>query len=61
MQKQTFQEKEEAAAKLQRAKLSSAQLPMYYVGWRGWRRVRDEYKAAKGARLQRRRVQRPAL
>ena len=49
MQQQTFQEKEEAVAKLQRAKLSSAQLPMYYVGWKGWRRVRDDYKAAKGA------------
>ena len=35
MQKQTFQEKEEATAKLQRAKLSSAQLPMYYVGLAG--------------------------
>jgi hypothetical protein len=35
MQKQTFQEAEEATAKLQRAKLSSAQLPMYFVGWRG--------------------------
>ena len=37
MQKQTFQETEEATAKLQRAKLTSAQLPTYYVGWRrGW-------------------------
>jgi len=36
MQKQTFQEAEEATAKLQRAKLSSAQLPMYFIGWRGW-------------------------
>ena len=49
MMKQTFQEKEEATAKLQRAKLSSAQLPMYFVGWRGWIKVRDEYKQAKGA------------
>jgi uncharacterized protein (DUF885 family) len=49
MQQQTFQEKEEAVAKLQRAKLSSAQLPMYYLGWKGWLRVRDEYKTAKGA------------
>ena len=48
MEKQTFQEKEEAAAKLQRAKLTSAQLPMYYVGWRAWLKARDEYKAAKG-------------
>jgi uncharacterized protein (DUF885 family) len=49
MEKQTFQEKEEAEGKLQRAKLSSCQLPMYFVGWRGWLRVRDEYKQSKGA------------
>ena len=41
MQKETFQEAEEATAKLQRAKLSSAQLPAYFVGWRGWLAVRD--------------------
>jgi uncharacterized protein (DUF885 family) len=49
MQKQTFQEKEEAVAKLQRAKLSAAQLPMYFVGWRSWIKIRDEYKQAKGS------------
>jgi uncharacterized protein (DUF885 family) len=48
MEKQTFQEVEEATAKLQRAKLTSAQLPMYYVGWRAWMKARDEYKQAKG-------------
>jgi uncharacterized protein (DUF885 family) len=48
MMTQTFQEKEEATAKLQRAKLSSAQLPTYYVGWRGWTRLREEQKKAKG-------------
>src|SRR5207253_10369068 len=32
MMNQTFQEKEEATAKLRRAKLSSTQLPMYLVG-----------------------------
>jgi uncharacterized protein (DUF885 family) len=48
MMTQTFQEREEATAKLQRAKLSSAQLPMYFVGWRGWNRVRDQYKQSKG-------------
>ena len=48
MMKQTFQEKEEATAKLQRAKLSSCQLPMYYLGWRGWTRIRDDYQKAKG-------------
>jgi uncharacterized protein (DUF885 family) len=35
-----FQEREEAEAKLQRAKLSSTQLPTYYAGWRDWRRLR---------------------
>jgi uncharacterized protein (DUF885 family) len=49
MQKQTFQEVEEATAKLQRAKLTSAQLPMYYVGWHAWVKARDEYKQAKGS------------
>jgi uncharacterized protein (DUF885 family) len=49
MIQQTFQEKEEATAKLQRAKLSSAQLPMYLLGWRGWIRVREQYKQFKGA------------
>jgi uncharacterized protein (DUF885 family) len=49
MQKQTFQEVEEATAKLQRAKLTSAQLPMYYVGWRAWVKARDEYRQAKGS------------
>src|SRR5208337_983340 len=46
---QAFQEKEEATAKWQRAQLSSTQLPTYYVGWRGWLQVRDEYKQRKGA------------
>jgi uncharacterized protein (DUF885 family) len=49
MQKQTFQEQEEASGKLQRAKLSSCQLPMYFLGWRGWMRVRDGYKKGKGS------------
>lgn len=49
MKTQTFQEQEEAAGKLQRAKLSSCQLPMYFLGWRGWLRVREQYKQAKGA------------
>jgi uncharacterized protein (DUF885 family) len=52
MEKQTFQEHEEAVAKIQRAKLSSAQLPAYLVGWRDWIRVRDQYKAFKGASYQ---------
>jgi uncharacterized protein (DUF885 family) len=49
MENQTFQEHQEAAGKLRRAKLSSCQLPMYFVGWRGWRQARDQYKQAKGA------------
>jgi len=48
MEKRTFQEKEEAEGKLRRAKLSSCQLPTYFVGWRGWLRVRGEYQKAKG-------------
>ncbi|HUI81731.1 MAG TPA: DUF885 domain-containing protein [Bryobacteraceae bacterium] len=48
MEKKTFQETEEATAKLQRAKLSSCQLPTYFVGWRGWLRVREEYQKAAG-------------
>jgi uncharacterized protein (DUF885 family) len=48
MEKETFQETEEATAKLQRAKLSSAQLPCYFVGWRGWLAVRDKYRQDKG-------------
>ena len=44
MEKQTFQEEEEATEKLQRAKLSSCQLPTYFVGWSGWQRVREEYQ-----------------
>jgi len=49
MERETFQETEEATAKLQRAKLSSCQLPMYFVGWRDWLRVRDAYKQTKGS------------
>jgi uncharacterized protein (DUF885 family) len=49
MEKQTFQEHQEAAGKLRRAKLSSCQLPMYFVGWRGWQQARNQYKQVKGA------------
>jgi uncharacterized protein (DUF885 family) len=49
MEKQTFQEEEEATEKLQRAKLSSCQLPMYFVGWSGWLHLRDEYKRKKAS------------
>jgi uncharacterized protein (DUF885 family) len=49
MEKQTFQESEEANGKLQRAKLSSCQLPAYFAGWRAWQQVRNQYRQAKGA------------
>jgi uncharacterized protein (DUF885 family) len=49
MEKSTFQEHEEAVAKLQRAKLSSTQLPSYFAGWRDWLRVRELVKQRKGA------------
>ena len=42
----TFQEKEEATGKIQRAQLSSCQLPMYFIGWRGWLDNREAYKTA---------------
>jgi uncharacterized protein (DUF885 family) len=45
----TFQEKEEATGKIQRAQLSSCQLPMYFIGWRGWLDTREAYKMRKGA------------
>jgi uncharacterized protein (DUF885 family) len=44
MENSTFQEHEEAVAKLQRVKLSSTQLPTYFVGWRDWLRVRNAVK-----------------
>ena len=45
----TFQERTEAEQKLRRAKLSSAQLPTYFVGLREWLRLREEMRAAEGA------------
>lgn len=44
----TYQEKEEATAKLQRAQLSSCQLPTYFAGWKGWLQVRDDYRKKQG-------------
>jgi uncharacterized protein (DUF885 family) len=49
MTKSTYQEMEEATAKLQRAKLSSCQLPTYYAGLKGWLDVRDHYQSKHGA------------
>jgi uncharacterized protein (DUF885 family) len=48
MMNDTYQEKEEATAKLQRAKLSSCQLPTYFAGWKGWLQVRDRYQQKQG-------------
>jgi uncharacterized protein (DUF885 family) len=45
----TFQEKEEAEKKLQRAKLSACQLPTYFVGWRGWEQLRQAYQKKDGS------------
>ena len=44
----TYQEKEEATAKVQRAQLSSCQLAMYFAGWKGWLQDREQYKQRKG-------------
>lgn len=41
---QTYQEREEATAKIQRAQLSSCQLDMYYAGGKGWDEVRAHYQ-----------------
>jgi uncharacterized protein (DUF885 family) len=52
MMNDTFQEKEEASGKFQRAQLSSCQLPMYFIGWRGWLDTRAEYQKRKGSAFQ---------
>jgi uncharacterized protein (DUF885 family) len=49
MIRDTYQEREEATAKLQRAQLSSAQLPTYFSGWRGWLAVREAYRQRRGS------------
>jgi uncharacterized protein (DUF885 family) len=45
----TYQEREEAMAKLQRAQLSSCQLPTYYAGWKGWLAARERFKQQRGS------------
>lgn len=45
MMKRTFQEKEEAEAKLRRARLSSCQLPTYFAGFQAWKRLRAAAEA----------------
>jgi hypothetical protein len=48
MMNDAFQTRAEADGKLQRAKLSSTQLPTYFVGTTEWWRLRHAYEAAKG-------------
>ena len=48
MMNDAFQTRAEAEGKLQRAKLSSTQLPTYFVGTEEWWRLRRAYEAAKG-------------
>jgi uncharacterized protein (DUF885 family) len=49
MQHAAFQEPEEAAGTLQRAKLTACQLPAYYVGWSEWLRAAARYRSERGA------------
>ena len=48
MTKDAFQTQAEAEGKLRRAKLTSTQLPTYYVGLREWFALRKKYEAARG-------------
>ena len=48
MMDDAFQTRAEAEGKLQRAKLSSTQLPTYFVGTEEWWRLRRTYEAARG-------------
>lgn len=50
MIKQTFQERQEAVAKVKRAKLTSCQLPTYFAGWQGWLSLRGEWEQKHGAK-----------
>src|SRR5262249_27523113 len=49
MLNETFQTQAEADGKLRRAKLSSAQLPTYFLGARQWWTLRKKYEGAKGS------------
>ena len=44
LRERAFQESEEVRSKILRAKLTSAQLPLYYHGWQEWLRVREHYQ-----------------
>jgi uncharacterized protein (DUF885 family) len=48
MMRDAFQTRAEAEGKLRRAKLTSAQLPTYYVGFREWQALREAREKAKG-------------
>lgn len=45
---QTFQERQEALAKVKRAKLTSCQLPTYFAGWQAWLHLRTEWEKKHG-------------
>jgi uncharacterized protein (DUF885 family) len=49
MRNEAFQTQAEADGKLTRAKLTSTQLPTYYLGIRQWFALRRKYEAAKGS------------
>jgi uncharacterized protein (DUF885 family) len=51
MTKDAFQTEAEATGKLKRAKLTSAQLPTYYVGLRQWLEIRKKYQEREGAKF----------
>jgi uncharacterized protein (DUF885 family) len=51
MMDDAFQTRAEADGKLQRAKLSSVQLPTYYVGTQEWWKLRRAYEAAQGGKF----------
>ncbi len=51
MLEDTYQEKEEAVGKLQRAKLSSVQLPTYFAGWRAIVKMRERQAKKPGFNL----------
>jgi uncharacterized protein (DUF885 family) len=46
-----FQSPEEAAAKLQRAKLTSCELPGYFIGDSKWMKASSDYQASHGGSL----------
>ena len=48
MMDRTFQEREEAVAKVQRAKLGSCQLPTYFTGYSEWKRLRAAAEVKEG-------------